>query len=71
MGSDVDSNAAAQSTQNNNPSAGLATHVKPGRLVSLDALRGFNMFMIIGGATLIIKASQLNDWRWLDWLAAQ
>jgi predicted acyltransferase len=51
--------------------SGLVTYVKPGRLISLDALRGFNMLMIIGGATLIKKAGDLNDWRWLDWLAVQ
>lgn len=49
----------------------LVTHVKPGRLVSLDALRGFNMLMIIGGAQLIIGTGNLNNWRWLDWLALQ
>jgi predicted acyltransferase len=54
-----------------NVTANLTTHVKPGRLISLDALRGFNMLMIIGGSTLIMRASQLNGWGWLKWLAAQ
>lgn len=45
--------------------------VKPGRLLSLDALRGFDMFMIIGGGHLIQRAGALNDWAWLDWLAGQ
>ena len=54
-----------------NDSPNLINPVKPGRLLSLDALRGFNMLMIIGGATLISRASGLNQWRWLDWLAKQ
>jgi predicted acyltransferase len=49
----------------------LINPVKPGRLLSLDALRGFDMLMIIGGGHLIQKVSNLNDWGWLDWLAGQ
>jgi predicted acyltransferase len=71
MKSETDSNSAAYSSKTKDSPAGLATHVKPGRLVSIDALRGFNMFMIIGGATLIMRVSELFDWGWLDWLAAQ
>lgn len=43
----------------------------PQRLQSLDALRGFDMFFIMGGATLIaaIAAFWPNDFT--QWLAAQ
>ena len=42
-----------------------------GRLLSLDALRGFDMLMIIGGSILIKKISHLADWGWLNALAVQ
>lgn len=51
--------------------ADLINPIKPGRLVSLDALRGFDMLMIIGGGHLIQNLANLNDWSWLDWLSGQ
>ncbi|QDT00280.1 acyltransferase family protein [Adhaeretor mobilis] len=47
-----------------------ATHASE-RLVSLDALRGFDMFCIIGGDQLVRQAAKLNDWPWLDWMSEQ
>lgn len=41
------------------------------RLVSLDALRGFDMFWIIGGAAIVNKAADMSAWGWLVWLAGQ
>ena len=37
----------------------------PQRLASLDALRGFTMFWIIGGSKLIVSMSELSGWGWL------
>jgi predicted acyltransferase len=41
------------------------------RLLSLDALRGFDMFWIIGGALIAQAAADLTGWAWLIWLAGQ
>lgn len=41
------------------------------RLLSLDALRGFDMFWIIGGGELFIALSKVTGWNWLDWWAKQ
>ncbi len=41
------------------------------RLFSLDALRGFDMFWIIGGEVLIIAFAKATGWGWLDKLANQ
>jgi len=41
------------------------------RLLSLDALRGFDMFWIIGGKEIILEAAKLTSWPWLVWLAGQ
>jgi predicted acyltransferase len=41
------------------------------RLMSLDALRGFDMFWIIGGKEIVQAAAQLTHWPWLVWLADQ
>jgi predicted acyltransferase len=41
------------------------------RLISLDALRGFDMFWIIGGERIVHAASELADWKWLTWLSGQ
>jgi predicted acyltransferase len=41
---------------------------KTDRLLSLDALRGFDMFWITGGATLFIHIGKLTG---ADWLAEQ
>lgn len=41
------------------------------RLYSLDALRGFDMFWIIGGEVLIISLAKATGWGWMDKLAEQ
>jgi predicted acyltransferase len=41
------------------------------RLMSLDALRGFDMFWIIGGKEITQAAAQLTNWPWLVWLSDQ
>jgi predicted acyltransferase len=49
-----------------------STQVKPGsRLLSLDALRGFDMLWIAGGSSVIITLAKLTDAVWLKVLAAQ
>ncbi len=44
---------------------------KSPRLRSLDALRGFDMFWIVGGYTLIAKLAVLTEWSGLVWLQHQ
>jgi predicted acyltransferase len=41
------------------------------RLMSLDALRGFDMFWIIGGKEITQAAARLTNWPWLLWLSDQ
>ena len=41
------------------------------RLVSLDVLRGFDMFWIIGGGALIISLAEITGWGWLQPVAEQ
>lgn len=41
------------------------------RLVSLDALRGFDMFWIMGGEHIAHAAAELTGWVWLVWLSGQ
>ncbi len=41
------------------------------RLLSLDALRGFDMFWIIGGEEIAHAAAKLTAWAWVVWLAGQ
>ena len=41
------------------------------RLLSLDALRGFDMFWIIGGEGVAHAAAALTGWGWLAWLSGQ
>jgi predicted acyltransferase len=44
---------------------------QPTRLLSLDALRGFDMFWLIGGETIAEAGAKLTGWGWLVWLAGQ
>ncbi|MBN2273032.1 MAG: DUF5009 domain-containing protein [Bacteroidales bacterium] len=44
---------------------------KANRLVSLDALRGFDMFWIAGGEGLIIALAALTGWPFFTWAASQ
>ena len=41
------------------------------RLLSLDALRGFDMFWIVGGEEIAHAAAKLTGWSWLVWLSGQ
>jgi predicted acyltransferase len=41
------------------------------RLLSLDALRGFDMFWIMGGESIVHAAAALTAWPWLVWFAGQ
>lgn len=41
------------------------------RLVSLDVLRGFDMFWIIGGGSLIVSLAETTGWGWLQVIAEQ
>ncbi len=41
------------------------------RLYSLDALRGFDMFWIMGGAAIFTGLAKVTDWPVLNWWAGQ
>lgn len=41
------------------------------RLVSLDALRGFDMFWIMGAEEIAHAAAEVFKWSWLVWLSGQ
>ncbi len=41
------------------------------RLVSLDALRGFDMFLIAGAQAMTRIATEYTGWRWLEWVNAE
>lgn len=41
------------------------------RLVSIDALRGFDMLLIVGGGEVITSLSGQVDWQWIEVLAHQ
>ncbi len=45
--------------------------ISSNRLLSLDALRGFDMFWIIGGEAIVHAAAKLTHWRWLEWFNGQ
>jgi predicted acyltransferase len=51
------------------PAAGAI--VKPARLRSLDALRGFDMLMIVGGGAFLSRMRNLTGLDWVDWLGQQ
>ena len=44
---------------------------KPERLMSLDALRGFDMFWIIGGGAIFEALAKFTNWPVLNWWAGQ
>lgn len=63
---------------NNSPPRAIASDTpagssgqKPARLRSLDALRGFDMFWIVGGHTLITNLAKFTEWEWLRWFAGE
>src|SRR5262249_30661785 len=41
------------------------------RLLSLDALRGFDMFWIIGGKDIVQAAAKITNWPSLLWMSDQ
>ena len=41
------------------------------RIHSVDALRGFDMFWIVGGNILLLQLAKLYDWTWLKWATTQ
>lgn len=45
--------------------------VKPERLHSLDALRGFDMFWIMGGESIFVGLATITGWPILQWWAGQ
>jgi predicted acyltransferase len=44
---------------------------KPERLMSLDALRGFDMFWIIGGGAIFEALAKFTNWPILNWWSGQ
>lgn len=48
-----------------------STDLTSRRLLSLDALRGFDMFWIMGGDALFRRLAAVTDWRWADAVAFQ
>jgi predicted acyltransferase len=54
-----------------NTSKSDATSLRDDRLVSLDALRGFDMFWIMGGEAIVHAAAALTGWSWLVWFGGQ
>lgn len=46
-------------------------NTKKDRLISLDALRGFDMLWIAGGEYLIVSLATLTGWPLLQWTAVQ
>ena len=49
----------------------MTTTTPPTRLLSLDALRGFDMLWIIGGGELSVALAKATNWNWLNWWAEQ
>ena len=50
---------------------GLNKDMKPGRIASLDALRGFDMLWIVGLGHWVVELSKCCHWPPLQWLAGQ
>lgn len=44
---------------------------KPQRLLSIDALRGFDMLLISGGGTFLVLLENNTGFAWIDWIAGQ
>jgi predicted acyltransferase len=60
------------------PDAGPLVHTarsevaqKPRRLLSIDALRGFDMLLISGGGTFLLLLENKTGLAWVDWVAGQ
>lgn len=50
------------------PNSGVSM---PKRLLSIDALRGFDMLLIAGGGTFLVLLENKTGLAWIDWLAGQ
>jgi predicted acyltransferase len=55
----------------NNPSGLHSGQEAPERLKSLDILRGFDMFWIVGGGSLVIAIHAGTGWSWMQPVAEQ
>ena len=44
---------------------------KSERLLSLDALRGFDLFWIVGGHGILLALFKLTEWGWLGAIDSQ
>lgn len=49
----------------------LSSVPKSKRLLSIDALRGFDMFFISGGAAFLFHLQENTSWAWMDTVGAQ
>jgi predicted acyltransferase len=58
--------AAVPAAAGDSPAGAAAT-----RVVSIDALRGFDMFWIIGASTVVQQSAKASGHPWLAWLAMQ
>jgi len=45
--------------------------IRSERILSIDALRGFDMLLISGGATFLVLMENKTGFAWVDWLANQ
>lgn len=67
---------ASESSSNNSETASSSSEASFGqsvnvRLVSLDALRGFDMFWIIGGKSMLVALATVTSAAWLQWVVAR
>lgn len=51
--------------------ANTPVDTKPQRLLSIDALRGFDMLLISGGGTFLVLLENQTGLAWIDWIAQQ
>jgi len=57
--------------QQTTASVETAVATKSGRLASLDALRGLDMFWIVGGSSVAVAAAKASGMSWLEWVPVQ
>lgn len=58
-------------TTEKSPTVPPIVAAKPRRLLSIDALRGFDMLLIAGGGTFLVRLEGKTGLAWVDWIAAQ
>ena len=58
-------------SQEKTQSAADATGTANSRLASLDALRGLDMFWIVGGGMVAQSAAKASGCSWLQWVPVQ